>query len=293
MKRAVSLLLVLLMVLGTVYAEGEERSLGGFHYRLQEDGGATLTGYDRAIGVLELRIPGRLDGSAVTAIGDRAFAGCDWLTQIVVPEGVTSIGEEAFSGCSALRVLRLPSTLSQLAPTAVIGCEGLSVEYTADGFYYRVNDDRATVTGYAREQGTSKIQIPATLGGYAVAAIGDRAFADCDWLTEVEIPEGVTSVGEEAFSGCRALKTVQKPATLTSLAETAFSGCESLKEGAAQETQTKPEKHNYVLNSNTKKFHRTGCASVKQMKEKNKKSFYGTREEVIKKGYSPCKRCNP
>lgn len=29
------------------------------------------------------------------------------------------------------------------------------------------------------------------------------------------------------------------------------------------------------------------------MKDKNKKTFYGTREEVIKKGYSPCKKCNP
>ena len=28
-------------------------------------------------------------------------------------------------------------------------------------------------------------------------------------------------------------------------------------------------------------------------KDKNKKTFYGTREEVIKKGYSPCKKCNP
>lgn len=130
MKRAVCLFLVLLMALGVVCAEGEERSLGSLHYRLNGDGTAVLTRYGRALGVTELEIPCTLEGSAVTAIGDRAFADCDWLTKIVVPEGVTSIGEEAFSGCGALQILRLPSTLSQLAPTAFDGCDSLSVEQT-------------------------------------------------------------------------------------------------------------------------------------------------------------------
>lgn len=49
----------------------------------------------------------------------------------------------------------------------------------------------------------------------------------------------------------------------------------------------------YILNTNTKKFHRTGCSAVKQMKESNKQTFTGSREEVINKGYSPCKKCNP
>ena len=49
----------------------------------------------------------------------------------------------------------------------------------------------------------------------------------------------------------------------------------------------------YVLNTNTRKFHRPGCSSVKQMAEKNKLEFTGTREDVIAQGYDPCKRCNP
>lgn len=49
----------------------------------------------------------------------------------------------------------------------------------------------------------------------------------------------------------------------------------------------------YVLNTNTKKFHYPWCSSVDQMKSKNRKYFTGTREQVIKKGYKPCKRCNP
>ena len=49
----------------------------------------------------------------------------------------------------------------------------------------------------------------------------------------------------------------------------------------------------YILNTNTKKFHYTGCRSVKQMKEKNKKYYTGTREECIGMGYDPCGNCRP
>ena len=49
----------------------------------------------------------------------------------------------------------------------------------------------------------------------------------------------------------------------------------------------------YILNVNTDKFHLPGCSSVKQMSEKNKREFTGTREEAIAQGFDPCKRCNP
>ena len=49
----------------------------------------------------------------------------------------------------------------------------------------------------------------------------------------------------------------------------------------------------YVLNTNTHKFHVPTCSSVSQMKDKNKEFFTGNREDVMKQGYQPCKRCNP
>lgn len=50
---------------------------------------------------------------------------------------------------------------------------------------------------------------------------------------------------------------------------------------------------NYILNTNTKKFHYPSCSSVSQMSAKNKKEYTGSRDEVIAMGYDPCKRCNP
>lgn len=48
----------------------------------------------------------------------------------------------------------------------------------------------------------------------------------------------------------------------------------------------------YIGNRNTKKFHETYCSSVDDMKEKNKVTLT-SREAAIKKGYVPCKKCNP
>jgi len=49
----------------------------------------------------------------------------------------------------------------------------------------------------------------------------------------------------------------------------------------------------YILNTNTKKFHYPDCASVAQMKEKNKRESTAGRDEIIGWGYVPCKNCNP
>ncbi|MFR0860327.1 MAG: Ada metal-binding domain-containing protein [Christensenellales bacterium] len=49
----------------------------------------------------------------------------------------------------------------------------------------------------------------------------------------------------------------------------------------------------YVLNKNTKKFHYADCASAKSIKDKNRTTYTGSRDEVIANGYQPCKKCNP
>ncbi len=49
----------------------------------------------------------------------------------------------------------------------------------------------------------------------------------------------------------------------------------------------------YILNTNTKKFHRPDCSSVSTIKEKNKQEYTGPRDDLIAQGYAPCKRCNP
>lgn len=56
---------------------------------------------------------------------------------------------------------------------------------------------------------------------------------------------------------------------------------------------TEAAEYDYVLNTNTRKFHYPTCKSVSDMKDKNKGFYTGDRETLIEQGYSPCGRCKP
>lgn len=60
--------------------------------------------------------------------------------------------------------------------------------------------------------------------------------------------------------------------------------------GAAGATATAG---NYVLNTNSHKFHLPDCPSVESISPKNRKDVNESREQIISEGYTPCKRCNP
>ncbi len=49
----------------------------------------------------------------------------------------------------------------------------------------------------------------------------------------------------------------------------------------------------YILNTNSHKFHLPSCSSVNKISDKNKESYYGSRDELINEGYEPCGVCNP
>ena len=53
------------------------------------------------------------------------------------------------------------------------------------------------------------------------------------------------------------------------------------------------KKQTYILNTNSKKFHKPSCESVQKMSEQNKKQYVGTRQSLIENGYSPCGYCKP
>lgn len=49
----------------------------------------------------------------------------------------------------------------------------------------------------------------------------------------------------------------------------------------------------YVLNVNTQKFHRPGCASIKEIKDGNRRDVSWGRDACVAAGYAPCKNCRP
>ena len=64
---------------------------------------------------------------------------------------------------------------------------------------------------------------------------------------------------------------------------------------SAEQVNNEPEKHemDYVVNTNTGKFHDPSCRSVKQMKDSNKWFVTCDRQELLDQGYEPCGNCHP
>ncbi|MGE9948253.1 MULTISPECIES: DNA/RNA non-specific endonuclease [Lachnospiraceae] len=60
-----------------------------------------------------------------------------------------------------------------------------------------------------------------------------------------------------------------------------------------KETVNSDRKNNYILNTNTKKFHFSSCGGAEEIKKENKEEYTGTRTELIAQGYEPCGRCKP
>lgn len=58
-------------------------------------------------------------------------------------------------------------------------------------------------------------------------------------------------------------------------------------------TGEREKEQEYVLNTNTMKFHLPWCNSIDKMSEHNKESYQGSREWLVENGYTPCGRCKP
>ncbi len=211
MAAGMSLLMVLLMLstmlMFRVVAEGEYTE-GVYTYTVT-DGAATIIKVDRTVRG-EIEIPSTLGGYPVTSIKGgslthpAAFAGCDLLTTVMIPDSVTNIGSAAFSSCDSL--------------ASLVVATGNPV-YHSDGNCIIQTADKKLAFG-------CKNSVIPTDG--SVISIGEQAFSGCKSLTSITIPEGVAGMGYEAFYSCDSLVSVTLPGSLKYIGSRVFSDCESL-----------------------------------------------------------------
>ncbi|MCM1363923.1 MAG: leucine-rich repeat domain-containing protein [Faecalibacterium sp.] len=97
---------------------------------------------------------------------------------------------------------------------------------------YELNefDQAVLVSCNSNAKGTVTVDSQVLIKGkwYPVKSIGDEAFEDCDKITEIVIPEGVTTIGYKAFADCDSLKTVDIPSSLVNCDYDAFDDCGSI-----------------------------------------------------------------
>ncbi len=105
-----------------------------------------------------------------------------------------------------------------------------TVKGESQNFSYEVlQDGSCCITGYSGDT-YENLQIPETLDGYAVTAIGASAFKNVKALISVVLPAGVTTLENYAFENCTALESIALGNSLTSIGYRTFAGCTSLME---------------------------------------------------------------
>ena len=95
----------------------------GFTYTA-ENGKAVITGCSKPSGTLT--IPSSVGGNTVTAVGEKAFAGCSEIEKLIIPDGVTAVENGAFSNCTSLKSVEIGSGLSSIGIYAFGACSELS-----------------------------------------------------------------------------------------------------------------------------------------------------------------------
>ena len=158
---------------------------------------------------------------SVTSIGSGAFAYCESLTNVTIPDpGSASYDfSDVFGNAESITSITLSNGVTGISDNAFSGC------YFADNATVTIPNSVTSIGDGAFQEcyGLTGVTI-----GSGVTSIGENAFSYCEGLTSITIPNSVTSIGDGAFWGCVTLASATIGSGVTSLGESTFKQCESL-----------------------------------------------------------------
>jgi len=107
-----------------------------------------------------------------------------------------------------------------------LGCDVLERRVVLTASESDFTFSQGTITGYTGAGGV--VDIPSTIGGLPVTAIGQAAFLGNSALTSVSIPNSVKTIGDYAFTNATSLSTVRIGNHVASIGISAFDGNSAL-----------------------------------------------------------------
>ncbi len=212
-------------------AEGNEKYFAKNNCLIEKSTGKLVLGGGKA------EIPA--DGS-VKSIGAHAFAGNLLLKSVNIPEGVTDIHTSAFEGCTNLASVTLPTTLKTIRQSAFKGCTALTSIVIPDSvteIYNGAFSDCKNLKNVTLSKNLTLIDSEAFKGcaveniviPSGVTELG-AAFAECEMLKAVTLPDGFERFVGHTFAGCTSLEVIDLPASLKYIGMYTFKDCTALKE---------------------------------------------------------------
>lgn len=177
--------------------------------------------------------------STVKVIEASAFEGCEYLEEIVFPDGLEHIGDKAFYKCGSLCSVNFPDSLITIGESAFALCGKMGNTLTIPQNVTFIGNDAFSQTQFSElyfnaiscnEANGAFNNITTAVIGEEVTRIPDSLFKNCNSLKKAVIPENVTWIGSQAFSYCENLEKISIPDGVTFIGEYAFSYCKKLKE---------------------------------------------------------------
>ena len=179
---------------------------------------------------------------ALETIDVQAFSFCRSLSAIDLNDGIKTIGQQAFEGCP-IEDVYIPASIEILGSDSFLAISTFQGQITqrfrvdsanthifADGvaLYQKSEESLILVKAYwsglrlkQNEEGPEPLDYSIREGTTDISA---HAFARCNNLRSVVIPEGVRSIGDMCFWDCNLLKEVHIPQSCTEVSPKAFFG---------------------------------------------------------------------
>lgn len=175
--------------------------------------------------ITEVKLP-----DSVEEISYRAFADCSSLEKITVSDNVYKIASGSFSNCKSLKEFYIGQSVKDFGYGVFAGCDSLTklkVSEKNTYFMYKdglLYDDEGKILYLVlKGAGLKKVSLPRT-----VEKIMPYAFWGCDTITEVGLSEYIDALEDYSLSNLKNLKSIVIPYSVKSIGLKAFADCVNL-----------------------------------------------------------------
>ena len=159
-------------------------------------------------------VPSRLNKVTLTggeSISERAFSGCRSLQTLNLPDSVKNIEKGAFAECEAIQSITVP----------FIGASEADMPNSFLGYFF------GAATPFEQ-----KDAVPPSLSSVTLTRgekLSARAFYECEFLTDINLPDTLKWIGAYAFQGCQYLDEIVIPKSVETIQPDILKDCDYLK----------------------------------------------------------------
>jgi len=165
----------------------------------------------------------------ITCIREHAFSFCQNIKELVIPESVTEVDFYAFANCNNLTEIYVHKNVTFLGMHAFAGDKLVNINVEPENPYYVSVDgvvftrDMETLLMYPGGKKDTVYTVPE-----GVKKIGDAAFEENLYLTEILLPDSLSEIGYNAFIASGSLLTLTIPRNITYLDDSMILWCNTL-----------------------------------------------------------------